>query len=347
MDLWYNHFLLLMKNNQNNTNKIVAIGGGTGTFTLLTGLKQYEELDIAAIVTMADDGGSNKVLRDEFGLLPTSGIRQAIIALSSDSPILRKLFEYRYYQGVGISGMTFGNLFIAALSDILGSQKASIEESCKLLGVKGHILPVSYDNTSLVATYQDGTEVLGEHYIDISNPKVAKQRIINLRTIPKIKLDDDARLAIQKADMIILGPGDLYTNTIANLVVSGMSEAIESSMAKVVFVMNLMSRAGETYAYKSSDFLDDLSKYISPDRIDYIIQNIETSHSPAVLKKYQDEGSAPVTDDLGESWHKAKVVRARLRSSHRPTLAKADALPRSMVRHEPTLLAKEIMKLLN
>lgn len=331
-----------MKNNLNTVRKVVCIGGGTGTFTLLTGLKNYEDLDISAIVTMADDGGSNKVLRDEFGLLPTSGIRQAIIALSNDSPILRKLFEYRYYHGVGISGMTFGNLFLAALSDILGSQKESIAESCKLLGVKGHILPVSYDNTSLVATYADGTEVLGEHYIDISNPKVAKQRIVDLRTIPKIKIDSDARLAIQKADMIILGPGDLYTNTVANLIVSGMSEAIESSMAKVVFVMNLMSRAGETYGYKSSDFLDDLSKYLDPDRIDYIIQNIETSHSPAVLKKYADEGSTPVEDDLGEFWHKAKVIRARLRSSHKPTIGKADALPRSMVRHDSELLAKVI-----
>lgn len=331
-----------MKNNLNTIRKVVCIGGGTGTFTLLTGLKNYEDLDISAIVTMADDGGSNKVLRDEFGLLPTSGIRQAIIALSNDSPILRKLFEYRYYHGVGISGMTFGNLFLAALSDILGSQKESIAESCKLLGVKGHILPVSYDNTSLVATYSDGTEVLGEHYIDISNPKVAKQRIVDLRTIPKIKIDQDAKLAIMKADMILLGPGDLYTNTIANLAVSGVREAIESSMAKVVFVMNLMSRAGETYGYKSSDFLDDLSKYLDPERIDYIVQNIETSHSPAVLKKYADEGSSPVEDNLGDTWHKAKVVRARLRSSHKPTIAKADALPRSMVRHDPELLAKVI-----
>lgn len=335
-----------MKNNFKNIHKVVAIGGGTGTFTLLTGLKQYEDLDISAVVTMADDGGSNKVLRDEFGLLPTSGIRQAIIALSNDSPILRKLFEYRYYQGVGISGMTFGNLFIAALSDILGSQKKSIEESCQLLGVKGHILPVSYDNTSLVATYADGTEVLGEHYIDISNPKVAKQRIVDLRTIPKIKIDQDAKLAIQKADMIILGPGDLYTNTVANLIVSGVREAIESSMAKVVFVMNLMSRAGETYGYQSSDFLDDLSKYLAPDRIDYIVQNIETSHSPAVLKKYAEEGSAPVEDDLGEVWHKAKVIRARLRSSHKPLVIKSDALPRSMVRHDSAALAKSIYNIL-
>lgn len=336
-----------MKNNIRKQHKVVAIGGGTGTFTLLTGLKQYDELDISAIVTMADDGGSNKVLRDEFGLLPTSGIRQAIIALSKDAPVLRQLFEYRYYQGVGISGMTFGNLFIAALSDILGSQKDSIQETCKLLDVKGHILPVSYDNTSLVATYQDGTEVLGEHYIDISNPKVAKQRIVDLRTIPKIKIDEDAKKAILSADMIILGPGDLYTNTIANLVVEGVSEAIEHSMAKVVFVMNLMSRMGETYAYKASDFLNDLAMYLNPDRVDFVIINSETSPSPAILKKYEAEGQAIVEDDLGDKWHMAKVVRARMRGSHRPQLIKGDAVTRSMVRHDPELLAKELVKLLN
>lgn len=327
--------------------KIVAIGGGTGTFTLLTGLKKYPELDISAIVTMADDGGSNRVLRDEFGLLPTSGIRQAMVALSHDVTLLRRLFEYRYYQGTGISGMTFGNLFIAAVSDILGSQKEAIEETAKLLGVQGHILPVSYDKTSLLATYADGTEVLGEHYIDVANPKVAKQKIVNLRTIPKIKIDDDAKKAIMQSDMIIIGPGDLYTNTVANLVVSGVKEAIESSMAKVVFVMNLMSRMGETYQYKASDFLHDLGLYINPDRVDFVILNSETSPSPAVLKKYEAEGQAIVEDDLGDKWHMAKVIRARMRASHKPQLVKGDTLTRSMVRHDSELLAKELVKLLN
>lgn len=327
--------------------KIVAIGGGTGTFTLLTGLKEFPDLDITAIVTMADDGGSNRVLRDEFGLLPTSGIRQAMVALSPDITLLRRLFEYRYYQGTGISGMTFGNLFIAALSDILNSQKEAIEETCKILGVKGHILPVSYGKTSLVATYADGTEVLGEHYIDVANPKVAKQRIVDLRTIPKIKIDEDAKKALQQADMIVIGPGDLYTNTIANLVVGGVKDAIESSMAKVVFIMNLMSRPGETYNYKASDFLSDLSHYLSPDRLDYIILNSETSPSPAVLKKYASEGQAIVEDDLADKWHLANVIRSRMRASHKPDLVKGDTITRSMVRHDPQLLAKELVKLLN
>jgi uncharacterized cofD-like protein len=145
--------------------------------------------------------------------------------------------------------------------------------------------------------------------------------------------------------MIILGPGDLYTNTIANLIVSGVAKAIEDSMAKVIFVMNLMSRPGETYAYKASDFLTDVSQYLRADRIDYVVLNSETSASPAVLKKYQAEGATPVEDDLDIMWHKATVVRARLRASHKPTLVKGDTVTRSMVRHDPALLAKEIIKL--
>ncbi len=330
----------------NNLKKVVVIGGGTGTFTLLTGLKAIEGLDLSVIVTMADDGGSNRVLRDEFGLLPTSGIRQAMVALSKDVTLLRRLFEYRYYQGTGISGMTFGNLFIAAVSDILGSQKEAIKETADLLGVSGYILPVSYEKTSLVATYEDGTEVIGEHSIDAPSSKLGKQKIINLRSIPKIKLDDDAKKAILQADMIILGPGDLYTNTIANLIVGGVKEAIEGSMAKVVFVMNLMNRMGETYNYNASDFMNDVSRYISPDRIDYILVNTETSPSPIVLKKYAAEGQGIVEDDLDSTWHRAKIVRARMRSSHRPEKAKGDTLIRSMVRHDPDLLAKVITKLI-
>ena len=335
-----------MKNNfPGEQRKIVVIGGGTGTYTLLTGLRAYPDLDITAIVTMADDGGSNKVLRDEFGLLPTSGIRQAIVALSRETSLLRRLFEYRYYQGTGISGMTFGNLFMAAVSDILGSQKQAIQETCKLLGVQGHVLPVSYENTSLVATYQDGTEVLGEHYIDLSNPKVAKQRIINLRTIPQVQVDVDVKEAILHADFIILGPGDLYTNTVANLVVSGVRQAIEQSPAKLVFVTNLMSRLGEAYNYKASDFLADLSQYLEPDRLDYVLVNSDVSLTPTILKKYAAEGSSLVPDDLGDTWHHAQVVRAHMLSHQHPAKTKGDNLARSMVRHDPKLIAKVIYEL--
>lgn len=327
--------------------KVVVIGGGTGTYTVLRGLKTHDNLDITAIVTMADDGGSNKVLRDEFGLLPTSGIRQCITALSEDESLLRELFNYRYYQGVGISGMTFGNLFMAALADITGSQEKSITETCKLLRVRGNILPVSYENTSLVATYEDGTEVLGEHYIDMSKPKVAKQRIVALRTIPTITISPQAKEAILEADLIVMGPGDLYTNTVANLVVKGMVEAIESSSGKLAFVGNIMTKLGETYNYKASDFLEDLVKYLDPNRLDYVLLNNSVKIPKKILAKYKKEGSVPVEDDLEESWNQAKVIRQSFMSSERVVKQKGDKLERSLARHDSKLLSDELVSLLD
>ena len=325
--------------------KIVAIGGGTGTYTLVKGLHDFTDFDLTSVVTMADDGGSNKVLRDEFGLLPTSGIRQSLVALSEHEGLLRKLFEYRYYQGVGISGMTFGNLFMAAVSDIVGSQRQAIAETGKLLRIRGQVLPVSYETTSLLATYEDGTEVLGEHYIDVSGPKVRTKRIASLRAIPKITLDDEVRKAILAADYLVLGPGDLYTNTIANLVVSGVREAIESSSAKVIFVMNLMARAGETYHYTAADHLNDLAQYMDPDRLDYILVNSDTRMAPSTANAYEREGASLVVDDLGKIWHRAHIVRAPLRSHHLPAVEKGDTLARSIVRHDQKKLAEALYEL--
>lgn len=324
--------------------KIVVIGGGTGTFTVLKGLKEYKDLDISAIVTMADDGGSNKVLRDEFGLLPTSGVRQCMVALSENEGMLRRLFSYRYYQGTGIAGMTFGNLFMAAVSDILGSQRESIKETEKLLGVRGQILPVSYDKISLLATYADGTEVLGEHLIDESNEVIGKQRIVDFRTVPKTKIDSEAKKAIEEADLIVIGPGDLYTNTVANLVVAGVNKAIMKSKARLVFVMNLMTKMGESYKYKASTYLEDLAKYLPSDRLDVVILNTDFEIGQEMLKKYLEEGSEIVEDDLGETRY--QVVRAELRSRAKVELQKGDKVVRSMVRHDPKKLAKVLVELI-
>lgn len=324
--------------------KVVVIGGGTGTYTVLKGLKEYPDLDISAIVTMADDGGSNKVLRDEFGLLPTSGVRQCMVALSENEGMLRRLFSYRYYQGKGISGMTFGNLFMAAVSDIMGSQRAAIKETAKLLLVRGHILPVSYEQVSLLATYQDGTEVLGEHLIDESDDLVGKQRITKFRTVPKTKLDKEAEAAIRSADLIILGPGDLYTNTMANLVVSGMKQAILSSYAKLVFVMNVMTKKGESYGYKASDFLSDLDTYLPLSRFTHVILNADKSVPEAIMQAYAQEGAAWVEDDLHDQ--ALVVVRQKLLSHQKIEKEKGDRVVRSMVRHDPKKLAKVLVSLL-
>jgi len=328
--------------------RIVVIGGGTGTFTVLRGLKEYPGLSIAAIINMADDGGSAKILRDEFRLLPTSGVRQCIVSLSEEEGLMRKLFNYRYHQGTGIAGMTFGNLFMAALADIVGTQKQAIKETCRILGVKGSIFPVSYEKISLLAEYQDGTEVLGEHYIDVSSKKVAKQRIKQFRTVPTTKIDPEAKKAIEDADLIVLGPGDLYTNTIATLVVRGVKEAIKKSKAKVVLVMNLMTKLGENYGYKATDFIVDIGKYLPARRLDYVVINTDYLIDRTKLHAYGEEGASLVEDDL-EVWEQenptVKIFREKLIAKERAQPEKGDKTARSIIRHDSNKLAKILVNL--
>jgi uncharacterized cofD-like protein len=245
--------------------RIVVIGGGTGTFTILSGLKKYSKLDISVIVSMMDSGGSNRILRDEFGLLPTSDIRQCMVALAStdSDETLRKLFTYRYEQGVGISGMTFGNLFMAALADIYkGNQKKAIEETCEVLGVKGKIIPVTFDKTNLIATYENGKQVLGEHEIDEPTQTQGKYRITNLEVIPRASINKEAIKAVESADFIILGPGDFYTSVLPNIIIDGVATSLRKTKAKIIFVMNLMTKFGQTSGFAASDFVNEIKKYI-------------------------------------------------------------------------------------
>jgi uncharacterized cofD-like protein len=242
---------------------IVCIGGGTGTFVVLRGLKNYA-CQLKAIVAMSDSGGSNKRIRDEFGLLPTSDIRQCFVALSEESGgagLLRKLFMYRFEKGNGISGMTFANLFMAALSDILGSQEEAIRQTGKVLRIHGTVIPVSYTNTNLYAVYEDGHVVGEEHLIDepVHDGRI---KISSLYLKPEAESNPEALEAIRSADMIILGPGDLYTSLLPNLLVKGISKSIRDSKAKKVFIMNLMTKYGQTYNFSAKDHIKSLEKYI-------------------------------------------------------------------------------------
>lgn len=323
----------------------VVLGGGTGTFMVLQALRQLP-VDITAVLTMVDDGGSNRVLRDQFGLLPTSGICQCITALSDDATLLRDLFNYRYHQGEGLNGMRFGNLFLAAVTDIVGSQKAAIEETTKLLKVQGKILPISYDNVRLVATYEDGSEVTGEHHIDEpSTDHDGKQRIVGLRTEPTAKLSADAQLAIENADVIIMGPGDFYTNTVANFVIEGLPAALHRSPAKKIFLANLMTKYGETYNYSLQDFLQEMEKYYALDGLDMIVVNSNTQYPAPALELYKKEFSQPVVDDLSEKkYQNIEIVRIDLLADEIFHNQAGDNLKRSILRHDPHKLANWLKK---
>lgn len=324
--------------------KVVVIGGGTGTYTVLSGLKKYP-LDLSVIVSMMDSGGSNRILRDEFGILPTSDLRQCIVALAGkdSNEIIRNLFTYRYTQGVGIEGMTFGNLFMAALTDIYGSQEKAIKKTCDLLEVEGEIIPVTYDNAHLIATYDDGSRVLGEHYIDEPDTKNAKRKIVELSLVPDASANKNAIRAIKNADLIVIGPGDLYTSVVCNFVVGGVAQAIRESRAKKVYVMNLMTKPGQTYGFGAKDHVVELEKYLGEHTIDYVIIDNTPKIPDSILAKYKKAGTAQVVDDL-EGMH-GLVLRRKLISRTIYEKNKSDKLTRSLIRHDSAKLARAIVEL--
>lgn len=328
--------------------KIVVIGGGTGTFVVLTGLKKYFS-GLTAIVSMADSGGCNRVIRDEFGLLPTSDIRQCFVALASgDSEterIMRQLFIYRFGKGTTFAGMTFGNLFMAALADILGSQYEAIKKTGRVLRISGQVIPVTFDDVDLVAKYEDGEIIKGEHNIDEPPAKHdGKKRVVDLWCQPEAKASPEALKAIKEADLIILGPGDLYTSVLANLVVKGIAPAIKRSRTKLVFIVNLMTKLGQTFAFKASDHINQVKKYVNR-APDVVILNKATIPGKIRRRYWEEEGAVLVEDDLPPKIS-YQVIRGDFLSKKIYQKAPSDVLKRSLVRHDSVKLAKAVVNLL-
>jgi len=329
-----------MATKQHNLKKVVCIGGGTGTFVALRGLKQYP-LSLSAIVTMSDSGGSNRRIRDEFGLLPTSDIRQCLVALSDESGgigILRKLFMYRFEKGQGIAGMTFGNLFMAALTDIMGSQEEAIRQTGKVLRIKGAVIPVTLTETNLYATYEDGTTVGEEHLIDEPTHDGAL-KITDLYLKPKATPNPAALSAIMNADMVVLGPGDLFTSLLPNLLVPGIAGALKETKAKIVYVLNLMTKFGQTYNFTALDHVHALEKTIGT-TVDHVLVNNATLSKKA-LEVYARYHEIPVIDDLPrDSYY--RVNEGKLVSGTIYKKTSSDALIRSLIRHSSDRLAEAL-----
>lgn len=327
-----------------NTNgklpNVVCIGGGTGTFVVLKGLKKYP-LKLSAIVSMSDSGGSNKRIIDEFGLLPTSDIRQCLVALSDEQKekgVLRKLFMYRFDKGEGISGMTFGNLFMAALTDIVGSQQEAIKQTGKVLRIHGSVIPVTLTNTNLVATYEDGSILEEEHFIDMpKHDGNLKIRSITLK--PEAAANEEAIKAIMQADVIILGPGDLYTSVVPNLLVRGIATALSTTKAKILYVMNLMTKYGQTLGFSAMDHLRVLEHYIDH-KIHTVIMNNTTLPAKA-LAIYQKTQEFPVVDDMSDNSY--EVIRSDLIATDLVEKSASDTLVRSLIRHDSDKIANVIV----
>lgn len=325
--------------------KIVVVGGGTGTYTLLRGLKRYkDELHITAIVTMADSGGSTGRLRDQFGYLPVGDVRQALAALAPEDDahheLLRQLFLYRYEKGEGLSGHNFGNLFLTALTDITGSEVEAIRAAARVLRVAGNVVPVTTVPADLVATYDSGVVVTGEHAIDEQVTCVG-ERIVSLALTPAVPINPEAATALRDADCVVLGPGDLYTSIIANCVVDGFCEALQESRGKLVYVGNLMSKACQTTGLSASAHAAEIERYCQRS-LDSIVLNAGTFNE-ALVARYQAEGDAVVADDFAAN--DPRVVRANIVDDAAVTVAKGDMLTRSYIRHHSERLAATILSL--
>lgn len=280
--------------------KIVAVGGGTGLSMLLRGIKHITN-NVTAVVTVGDDGGSSGRLREEMGMLPPGDIRNCIAALADDEDLITKLFQYRFKSGEGLEGHSFGNLFLTALCSITGDMVRAVKESSNVLSIRGRVLPSTLDDMKLVAEMEDGRIIHGE-----SNIPEAHGRVKRLFTDPEnCKALSDVITAIRDAELIILGPGSLYTSVIPNLIIKEIAEEIAKSHAKKIYVCNIMTQPGETDGYAVSDHVKALMQHAhSKDIIDAVLVNDYLPNNLA--QKYQQSGSYPVKVD-GENLKKLGI----------------------------------------
>ncbi len=300
--------------------RIVAIGGGTGLSSLLRGLKTYTS-NLSAIVTVADDGGSSGRLRDEYRILPPGDFRQCLIALADAEPLMKQLFDHRFKEG-SLDGHAFGNLFIMAMADVTGNFEQALRESGKVLAVKGTIVPSTLQDVTLVASINGGT-VEGESKIPKQNAPISH---VFLKP-DGVQVNPEAAQAILNAELILVGPGSLYTSILPNLLVEGMVEAIKASPALKVYVCNLASQTGETEGYTVDDYLRVIREHVGANLFDFVVVNSNTSHLPTggqtqVIFRTSDGAGHPEVRFIASD-----VVNTRIPSHHDP-----DKLARTIMR---------------
>ena len=315
--------------------KIVVVGGGTGNHTTLTGLRS-RDCDVTAIVAMTDSGGSSGRLREEMGHLPPGDLRRCLMALASDSAesnLMRRLFDYRFSTGDGLSGHSFGNLLLAALTEVTGDTITAIDEAARILGIRGTVLPVTLTRSTLCARLVDGSELIGESSIDLRNEHLDVP-IDYIYLDPKAYVYPPVLDAISQADAIVLGPGDIYTSVLPNLLVEDVAQAINESDAIKIHVANLMTKPNESAGFCTSDFLAHLMEYLGTSQpLDFLLVN-NTPIPPRLSERYAADGQHPVMVDAPES------LTMVGRIIERPLLA-----PGIFIRHNPAALAAAIMEL--
>ncbi|MBM7624205.1 gluconeogenesis factor YvcK family protein [Sporohalobacter salinus] len=309
--------------------EIVVIGGGTGLPTMLRGIKEFTS-NITAVVTVADDGGSSGVLRDELNILPPGDIRNCLVSLADTEELMEKLFQYRFKAGEELAGHSFGNLFIATLSKVIGDFEKAVKKSSKVLAIKGRVLPSTLEDIILCAETEGKRIIEGESNISESDERIKEVFLKSgdCNSLPEVIE------AIKEADAVVLGPGSLYTSVIPNLLVSDISKAIKESEALKIYNCNIMTQPGETTDYTAADHVQALYDHVGSEIVDYVLVNNE--EIPAeLLAKYEEEGAKPVEVDFKE------LESLDINLVEAPLLNKED-----LVRHNPHKLAEVIIKLI-
>ncbi len=320
----------------NKTIKTVVIGGGTGTFVVLSGLKKYP-LALTAIVTMMDSGGSTGRLRDQYGVLPPGDVRQALVALSGSDKIWRELFLYRFENG-DFEGHNFGNIFLSALEKTTGNFEEAIELAEKILQTKGKVVPVTLKKTNIVARLEDNTLLKTEALID---KQEKRSRITDLYLEKNVPVNRQATKAIQQADIIVIGPGDLYTSILPNFMFNSIVQAYKKSRAKKVFILNLMNKLGQTDDFRASQYINIYKSFLGDRPFDHILVNT-TKIPERVMEKYQQSGENEVVDDLDGQANGFSVHRGDFLGQSLFAKPAGDKLQRSLIRHDDAKLADYI-----
>ena len=323
---------------------IVIIGGGTGTYTLLSGLRQLPTNN-AVIVSTADDGGSTGKLRMELGVIPPGDIRQCLVGLSYTDEEIQKMFSNRFAKG-SLAGHTVGNIIISALEKTTGSIELAIVTAAKLLNVRGQVVPVTLYPTRLSAVLENGKKVVGEHNIDELASSASRPPIKSLSLSPKKSANPRAIRLINEAHAIVFGPGDLFTSIMPNLLVKGVKEAMKKSKAQKIYVSNIMTKHGQTDDFKCSDCVRVLQKHLGT-KIDFVIANTAKPDKKA-LASYSKEKSIPVQADSSAVQKLGPKIVAEPLLSDKPVVkVPGDTLKRSLLRHDSEKLAKIIYKLVS